>query len=124
MEMMNEFDKNKKMFEDYRKIKEERHRNMSYDSLKERVVNRLKTTMIGAISSIEDKLGFLWGHNEDDLDEQQLKIKVIFDELRKEILDKGNNQIRGIDSDLLNYDIIKKEIKIVLPVDRRGFKNE
>ncbi len=121
---MNEFDKNKKMFEDYRKIKEERHRNMSYDSLKERVVNRLKTTMIGAISSIEDKLGFLWGHNEDDLDEQQLKIKVIFDELRKEILDKGNNQIRGIDSDLLNYDIIKKEIKIVLPVDRRGFKNE
>jgi hypothetical protein len=121
---MSDFEKNKKMFEDYRKIKEDRHKVLSYNSLKDRMVNRLKTTMIGAISSIENKFGFLWGHNQDDLTPEQQELKSYFEELRKEILDKGNNQIRGVDSDLLNYDINKKEIKIVLPVNRRGMDNE
>lgn len=118
-----EFRRNQKMFSDYRKIKEERHKSQSLESLKQRIGARIKTTMIGAISSIEDHFGSLWGHGNENLTEDQKRLKFIFEELRKEILDKGNNQLRGIDSDLLNYDINKKEIKIVLPI-RRGKENE
>lgn len=117
---MSDFERNKKMFSDYRKIKEDRHKAMSYDSLKERMANRIRTTMIGAISSIEEYFGFLWGHDEENPTKSQKDLKRVFEDLRKEILDKGNNQLRSIDSDLCNYDINKKEIKIILPVNRRG----
>ena len=93
---------------------------MSYDSLRERMSNRIKTTMIGAISSIEEHFGFLWGYDEKTPTKSQQDFKRVFEELRKEILDKGNNQLRSIDADLCNYNIDKKEIKIVLPVNRRG----
>jgi hypothetical protein len=118
-----EFNKNKKMFSNYRKIKEERSKAQSLESLKYRVSSRIKTTMIGAISSIENHFGYLWGHGNENLNESQSRLKFIFEELRKEILDKGNNQLRGLDSDLLNYEVNKKEIKIVLPI-RRGQKDE
>lgn len=56
----------------------------------------IRTTMIGAISKIEDKFGIFWGFGKsnEERTERQKKIYSLFMELREEILDLGNEQIR------------------------------
>lgn len=57
----------------------------------------IRTTMIGAIERIENKLGFLWAHGKEDGDpsitDEQAELYEIFMDLREEILDFGNQQI-------------------------------
>ena len=57
----------------------------------------IRTTMIGAIERIENKLGFLWGHDKQEGDpsitEEQEDLYDLFMELREDILDFGNKQI-------------------------------
>tara|TARA_Y100000361_G_C10968908_1_gene242865 strand:- start:258 stop:572 length:315 start_codon:yes stop_codon:yes gene_type:complete len=56
---------------------------------------RFKTVMIGSLARIEDHLGFLWGHDKDqELTEQQKKYEIIWDDLRNEILNHGNYNLR------------------------------
>jgi hypothetical protein len=43
-------------------------------------------------------------------------MKEVFEELRTEILDKGNNQIRNIDSEIETYDIVWNKYHYSLPL--------
>jgi vacuolar-type H+-ATPase subunit H len=70
----------------------------SHVALYETIRKRITTTMIGALASIEEHL---------DLDEEQ------YAELRQEILDKGNAQIRELRRDLEHYDIHHKKVYFV-----------
>jgi hypothetical protein len=56
----------------------------------------IRTTMIGAISKIENKFGSFWGFSKspEERTENQTKLYELFRELREEILDLGNEQIR------------------------------
>lgn len=73
--------------------------------------------MIGALSSIEDHLGFLWGHKSDEaLSEEQEKMRQLYEELRSEILDKGNTQMRNIDAELTQYDINWNRYQYQIPI--------
>jgi len=74
--------------------------------------------MIGAISSIEDHFGFLLDQEGDD----GLKAKEIFDKLRSDILDKGNQQIRNLSKEFNLYEISLKryEQKFTLPTQDIG----
>ena len=58
-----------------------------YETMKKRVM----TTMIGALASLEEYI---------DIFE-----KEEYDELRKDILNKGHCQIRELERDLANYDV-------------------
>lgn len=60
------------------------------------VESLIRTTMIGAISKIEERFGVFWGFGKPDEErnEKQEKIFNLFRELREEILDLGNEQIR------------------------------
>ena len=50
--------------------------------------------MIGAIASIENSFGFLWGKDkQSSYTEDEEKAFEIWENLRKEILDKGNSNI-------------------------------
>jgi hypothetical protein len=50
--------------------------------------------MIGAIASIEDKFGFLWGKNKQcGFTEDEEEAYELWEALRTEILDKGNKNI-------------------------------
>ena len=74
--------------------------------------------MIGALSSIEDHLGFLWGHKSDEaLSEEQEKMRQLYEELRSEILDKGNTQMRNIDTELTQYDVTWNRYQYQIPVN-------
>lgn len=108
---------------DYKKKREEKYKEDSKDRLGKIIKKKIETTMIGAISSIEENFGFLW-NNEDgsDLSPEQIEMKENFMKVRSEILDKGNNQSRNIDVELNNYNIEWKKFKLTLPV--RPGKNE
>jgi hypothetical protein len=87
--------------------------------LKKEVKKRIQTTMIGSISSIEKFFGFLWGEESDDeLTKEQARMRDIFEEMRTEILDKGNSQIRSTDSEIENYDVVWNMYHINLPIKR------
>lgn len=73
--------------------------------------------MIGAISSIEESFGELWGHNKEDNflpEEEEMYNK--WDELRKDILNKGNKNIEYMISLLDNFRInmYKDENRLIL----------
>ena len=87
---------------------------------KQRLANIMKkkvqTTMIGALSSLEEKFGSLWGHDCEVLTDDQENLRNTYEELRSEILDKGNTQIRNIDAELAQYDVNWNRYKYQIPV--------
>lgn len=96
---------------EYQKVREEQRKESSKQRLRSVGQQKIKTTMIGAIASIEEHFGFLWDNN--------LEMKDVFDLVRSEILDKGNTQIRNFDVELSNYDIVWNKYKMILPVKRK-----
>lgn len=96
--------------------KEERYKNTSRDRLNKIAKKKIQTTMIGALSSIEKHFGFLWDMDEEDLTDDQIRMKNLYDLVRQEILDIGNNQIRNIETELNHYDIEWKRYTLSLPV--------
>lgn len=86
--------------------------------LKKEVKKRIQTTMIGALSSIEKYFGFLWGEDLDELSKDQERMRDIFEDMRTEILDKGNAQLRNVDSEIENYDVTWNKYHINLPIRR------
>ena len=71
--------------------------------------------MIGALSSIEENLGFLWEGDGEPTKDQQV-MKDIYQKIRSEILDKGNNQARNIDAELAQYDVEWLKYSVTIPV--------
>lgn len=96
------------------------YKQKSSDRLRRIMKKKVQTTMIGAISSVENLFGFLW----EEESEHSEKMKELFDTLRSEILDKGNHQIRNVDAELDMYEICLKTHTIKLPVRHMGGNNE
>jgi len=87
--------------------------------LKKEMKKRVQTTMIGSLYSIEKYFGFLWGEGSDrEPTKDQLRMRDIFEEMRTEILDKGNTQIRNTDLEIENYDVTWNKYHINLPIRR------
>jgi len=66
------------------------------------IQKRFQTAMIGSLARMEDYFGFLWGHDqdEDNLTNKQLENSELWEELREEILDHSNYQMRCALNDL------------------------
>ena len=103
---------------DLKSAREERHRDVSRDKLFKAAKKKIETTMIGALSTLESSFGFLWGFDasEEERTPEQKKIYEIYEDARAQILDRGNTQIRNLDSEFVNYDIVRKKHYITLPV--------
>lgn len=78
--------------------------NKSKYRLSDNIKKKIETTMIGSLSSIEKYFGFLW-ENDKLTEEEKAKYRALYNELRSEILDKGNHQLRNVDAELANYTI-------------------
>lgn len=64
---------------------------------------RLKTVMIGSISKIENSFGYLWGQHKNDnelLTEQELYFDNVWQDVRNNILNHGNKQMRVLEEEL------------------------
>ena len=102
--------------EKFKSDKEERYKEVSKQRLLKIGQKKIQTTMIGALSSVEKHFGFLWGHEqEDELTAEQQHVKSLFEEIRAEILDRGNNQIRNLEAELAHYDVSWLRYHISIP---------
>ena len=102
-----------------KKIREERTREVSRDTLFKSAKKKIQTTMIGALSTVEESFGFLWGFSSEEDSEitpEQRHLKDIYEEARAKILDRGNTQIRNLEIEFANYEINRKKHYINLPV--------
>lgn len=111
--------------------KDAMYREDSKSRLKKIATQKIRTTMIGALSTIEKKFGFLWGLDENgrdkngELTSEEQELREIFDGIRSEILDLGNNQIRNLDTELGQYDVKWNRFHMSLPVkDIQELKEE
>lgn len=107
---------------DLKQIRESRDKDVSKNKLFNVSKKKIQTTMIGALSTIEEKFGFLWGF---DLEEsqrtpEQKHVHEIYEEIRAKILDRGNTQIRNLESEFINYVIVRKKHYISLPVSQKN----
>ena len=86
---------------------------------------RIQTTMIGALARIEKTFGELWGQNkEGDLTEEEENFADMWDYLRNDILNYGNNQIRQVKEDFHKYGgLFKNQYRYTFNV-RKDDRNE
>ena len=101
---------------DYKNVRRNKYKEDSKERLSKILKKKIQTTMIGALSSIEEHLGFLWDANGEALTEDQKKMKEIYGQIRSEILDKGNNQARNIDAELSQYEVEWTRYQMQIPV--------
>jgi hypothetical protein len=101
---------------DYKKARESKYKIESKERLSKIIKKKIQTTMIGALSTIEENFGFLWTDQNGKLIKDQELMKNIYNKVRSEILDKGNSQARNIDAELAQYDIEWLKYSIKMPV--------
>ena len=88
----------------------------SKEKLSKILKKKIETTMIGALSSVEENLKFLL----DEQNPQSKEMHEIYQNIRSEILDKGNRQIRNVDSELANYTVTCTRHQYHFPVLKRN----
>ena len=113
---MEQFNKLIRDKSDYKKQREDKYRVDSRDRLAKIIKKKIETTMIGALSSVEEHLGFLWESDGESLTDEQNFMKEAYQKIRSEILDKGNTQARNVDAELSQYEVTWLKYKIEIPV--------
>lgn len=102
-----------------RKVADEaRYDEQSRRRLLRTLEKKLNTSFIGALSKFETFFGPLWGHRKDEseLTPEQKKWREIWSLCRTEILNNGNNQLRAIQSEVVQYTVTWNKHNLVLPV--------
>jgi len=102
---------------EYKKIKEDKYTSDSKDRLSKILKKKVETTMIGALSSIENYFGFLWEVDIDEVPTAEKKLMYeLYQKVREEVLNKGNAQARNIDAELSQYNVNWLKYRNVIPV--------
>jgi hypothetical protein len=109
-----------------RKVGDEQFQADSKERLKKISQTKIKTTMIGALSAFEKGFGFLMGLDEDgnstgkSLSPEEQHMRDVYEQVRNEVLDLGNNQIRNLFTELELYDVKWNRYHMTLPVMPQG----
>jgi hypothetical protein len=104
---------------EHKSVRVDKYKQDSRDRLSKILKKKVETTMIGALSSMEDHFSFLWLSKEGELSPEQRIMYEIFQKVRSEILDKGNTQCRNVDAELAQYDVKWLRYQATLPVYTR-----
>lgn len=95
-----------KMYQQARKINEEKYALGSKRRLMKNIEKKFKTSMIGSLARCEQFLGELWGYGSDEpLNKEQQHYYDIWQNLRTEILNHCNSQLRAAMDEIAEYDI-------------------
>lgn len=113
MDNINDIIRQKK---EYKQIREDKYRQDSKDRLAKIIKKKVETTMIGALSSVEQHFGFLWESKNGQLTQEQKVMHDLYQKVRSEILDKGNTQARNIDAEIAQYDVSWLKYNVTIPV--------
>ena len=101
---------------EYKQARAEKYKYDSKDRLSKIQRKKVETTMIGAISSIEDHFSFLWEAKDSEMTEEKKFMYETFQKVRSEILDKGNTQARNVDAELNQYEVKWMRYSIEMPI--------
>ena len=101
---------------EYKQARAEKYKYDSKDRLSKILRKKVETTMIGAISSIEDHFSFLWEAKDSEMTEEKKFMNETFQKVRSEILDKGNTQARNVDAELNQYEVKWMRYSIEMPI--------
>jgi hypothetical protein len=84
-----------------------RYAQQSRERLRKNMETKIRTTMIGSLALVEQKFSSLWGQGKprNQLTDAELAWETIKDELRTEILNNGNNQLRAAIAEINQYDV-------------------
>jgi hypothetical protein len=121
MENFDEFIRNKSQ---YKEARTEKYKYDSKDRLSKILRKKVETTMIGAISSIEDHFAFLWTAEDSEMTEEKKFMYELFQKVRSEILDKGNTQARNVDAELNQYEVKWLRYSVSIPIKPSGGTQE
>ena len=122
---MDEYSNLIKTAKGFKSEREEQYKESSKERLAKISKKKIQTTMIGALSTVEKSFGFLWGHESDEpLSPEQEHMKSLYEEVRSEILDRGNNQARNLEAELNQYDVKWLRYQLNLPVVPRNEEGE
>ena len=113
---MEDFDKLIRNKSEYKEARAERYKYDSKERLSKILKKKVQTTMIGALSSIEEHFAFLWSTDDSEMTPEQKIMYDTFQKVRSEILDKGNTQARNIDAELSQYDVKWLRYQTNIPV--------
>jgi|TARA_B100001094_G_scaffold330792_1_gene396958 hypothetical protein len=114
---MENFDKLIRQQKEYKSARNDKYKSDSKDRLSKILKKKVETTMIGALSSIEEHFCFLWTSADGvELTPEQKLMFDTFQKVRSEILDKGNTQARNVDAELNQYDIKWLRYSVEMPV--------
>lgn len=106
--MHDEFDSYFQSYKKYEKERDEYRKKTSKDKLIEQCRKKIETTMIGAISTLEKYLSEELAND--------THFKEVFNLIRSEILDKGNNQIRMLNADFKFYEVKYNKQTFFMPI--------
>jgi len=113
-----------------RQKQREENKNKYSDKSKKRlssiVGTKIKTSFIGAISACENHFGVLWGHgkNDEELDDNEIAMKEIWEDVRAQILDNGNTQLRATMNEIEDYTITWNRHSIKMTVKNQDSDNK
>lgn len=102
------------MDKNYKASRDKKYKADSKDRLSKILKKKIQTTMIGALSSLEENLGFLW--EQDNPQITKAEMQELYNKIRSEILDKGNNQARNVDAELAQYEVEWLRYSVQIPV--------
>jgi len=118
---MENFDELIRKQQEYKVAREDKFKNDSKDRLSKILKKKVETTMIGALSSVEDHFSFLWTNQNGGSQTPEQKIMHdLFQKVRSEILDKGNTQARNVDAELSQYDVKWLRYTVEMPVVKKN----
>jgi hypothetical protein len=97
----------KKLYDNARQINKERFDLHSKNRLIQNIEKKIRTTIIGTLARCEDQFGYLWGHGLEynNLTTDQKRFRLIWEDLRTDILNHGNSQLRAAIEELSQYTI-------------------
>jgi hypothetical protein len=121
---MENFDDLIRQQSEYKSIREDKFKQDSRDRLSKILKKKVETTMIGALSSLEDHFAFLWTSKDGGMSPEQKIMYDTFQKVRSEILDKGNTQSRNVDAELSQYDVKWLRYQTSMPVISRKIGEE
>ncbi len=98
----------------YRAITKDKLHQDSKERLKRISSKKFKTCFISAISEFEEVFGKLWGHGlpDEKLSETQRVNRELWGQIRTNILNKGNTQLRAMEAEIELHDIMFQGYKI------------
>ena len=87
--------------------KKKRFAEQSRKRLSTILATKFRTTFIGCLDIFERTFGFLWGHgkHEDDCTPEELELRAVYQDMRTEVLNHGNNQLRAAQTEVDNHTV-------------------